>query len=108
MIEIGRLSLDPYEQWSQFIFRNVNWYDFNFIKLYVENDVPLGDFEIEIALLGFGLRIVWSYDRNTEMRQEIKRRFAEISQLIEDNIHDDTPVLGPEAAPPDGGIHRAP
>jgi len=65
--------------WNQY-----NWRTFNFIKLYVEDDVMLGGYEIEAALLGFGFRVRFNV-RTTETGLELKRRVAEIQSEQDDS-----------------------
>lgn len=54
-----------------------NWYTFDFIKVYFENDVMCPGFEIEVALFGFGLR--FRYNRSWE-GSEIQSRIDEMEK----------------------------
>ena len=64
-----------WHQW-QFLYERCNWYDFNFIKLSVEDDRMFGQFEIDAWLLGFGVRLTWAY-RKTDKGQEIAKKIAD-------------------------------
>ena len=70
--QIGWLYLDLSEDWLD-LFDECNWYDFNFIKLAVENHVTFGNFEIDLALIGFNARMTVHY-ADTEAAEEIKRK----------------------------------
>lgn len=48
-----------------------NWQTFRFIHASVEIDSLLGQFELDAALLGFGLRWVWVFDPESEMRIDL-------------------------------------
>ena len=55
-------SLDFKEDYSQFFnVKGYNWIDFDFLKLYIEADRVHGCFEIEVGLLGLGVRLYWTY-----------------------------------------------
>lgn len=48
-----------------------NWQTFRFIHASVEVDSLLGQFELDAAVLGFGLRFVWVFDHETELRRDL-------------------------------------
>ena len=64
-----------WHQW-QFLYERCNWYDFTLIRLSVEDDRMFGQLEIEAWLLGFGIRLIWSY-RETSKGQEIAKKIAD-------------------------------
>ena len=67
--------------WPQLFKRGeYNWRTFTFINLSFEDDIMLGGFEVEAALLGFGIRIRLGL-KQTEQMEELQRRVAEIKQL---------------------------
>lgn len=57
-----------------------NWYTFDIIKVYFENDIMCPGFEIEIALLGFGLR--FRHNKSWE-GTEIQKRIDDVKEMIE-------------------------
>lgn len=63
-IDFKRFSIDLTSDWSA-IFRPkyFNWIDFNLIGLRVEKEKIHGSAEIEIHLLGFGVRVYWTWDK---------------------------------------------
>jgi len=59
-INLGKVGVDLTCQWAQFINpEQWNWITFDFIQLTFENDRFIGTSEIELYLLGFGIRIYW-------------------------------------------------
>lgn len=50
-----------------------NWLTFNLINIETEWSRYLGNFEATIVVLGFGVRVVYNYDRHTETREEIDK-----------------------------------
>ena len=73
---LDSLSLDWSCDWPQ-LWGKWNWQTFRFIHASVEVDSLLGQFELDAALLGFGLRFTWVFDHDTEMRRE----FADMAWL---------------------------
>ena len=64
--------------WPQLFKRGeYNWRNFTFINLSFEDDIMLGGFEIEAALLGFGVRIRLGI-RKTERMEELQQRVEDI------------------------------
>ena len=59
-------------QW-QFLYKKCNWYDFNFIKLYVEDDRMFNNFSVEAWFLGFGFEVVWNYRKNSKVKELAKK-----------------------------------
>ena len=62
-IELGKLSIDLNNDWSQLL-GSYNWIEFNLLKLYMEKENQFGMFEIEVYLLGFGIRFYWTWDKD--------------------------------------------
>ena len=48
-----------------------NWQTFRFAHFSVEVDSILGQFVIDVAALGFGLRYTWVFDADTPLRREL-------------------------------------
>lgn len=63
-----RFFADFHQQWSSLIGR-YNWYDFTLIKVQGEFAPYSGRWELELALLGLGMRLTYIYDHsfNEEM-----------------------------------------
>jgi len=77
-IELGKLSIDFNNDWEQ-ITGKWNWITINFLKLYMEKENQFGTFEIEIYLLGFGIRFYWTWD-SKRMDDKLK----EFQRIIDD------------------------
>ena len=58
-----KLTARLMHQW-QFLYRKCSWYDFNFIKLVIEDDRAFHRAYLEVWLLGFGFEIYWQYRKN--------------------------------------------
>ena len=56
-----RWFFDFYEQWSGF-FPPRNWVDFTFIHFAAEYSPYKGSCDVELALLGFQIRVTYVYD----------------------------------------------
>jgi len=69
-------SVDLFNQWSR-----GNWYTFDLFRVMFEIDCEFGCAEIQIIILGFGVRIYWSY-ADTEMSKRVKHQ---IDKLINDD-----------------------
>ena len=67
-IEFKKISIDLCNDWSQLV-GEWNWIEFNPIKLYFEKDNMFGTFEIELYLLGFGIRVYWTYNNKLFMKE---------------------------------------
>jgi hypothetical protein len=64
--------------WRQLFRRGeYNWRTFNLIKVYVEDDTMLGGLEIEVALLGLGVRVRFGL-KETERMNELRERMKDI------------------------------
>lgn len=61
-IDFGAFSVDLINEWSQLKGR-YNWIEAHYLMLRSEQDKLHGGFEIEIYLLGFGVRIYWTYNK---------------------------------------------
>ena len=59
--DLGRVSIDLNNDWAQF-FGKYNWITFNAFKLYAEKENQFGMFEVELYILGFGIRVYWTWD----------------------------------------------
>jgi len=68
---LDSLSLDWSCDWPQ-LWGKWNWQTFRFIHASVEIDGMLGQFELDAAVLGFGLRFVWVFDHETELRRDLE------------------------------------
>jgi len=71
-------SVDLSNDWEQLIGK-YNWYEFNLLKMYFENDVIHGCSEIEIYLLGFGIRIYWVSNKKAN-----NKKFAEYEKRLKE------------------------
>lgn len=76
-VERGNWLVEFREDYSQF-FQSCNWYTFQVVQLEIENDAAMGNYEVTVALLGLGIRIAYTYDKDTEMRQELRERLADL------------------------------
>jgi hypothetical protein len=81
----GHTFLHTTNDWRQFWRRitgktRYNWYTFHLIHVYIENDIMCPGFEIEIALLGLGLR--FRHNRSWE-GTEMQRRIDEAKKAME-------------------------
>ena len=64
--------------WRQLFRRGeYNWRTFNLVKVYVEDDTMLGGLEIEVALLGLGVRVRFGL-KETERMNELRERMKDI------------------------------
>lgn len=63
------------EQWSQFFYA-CNWRGFTLLKLHVEDDTIMGGVELEVFLLGLGVRIRYNHTRT--------KLVDELSQIMQD------------------------
>lgn len=73
---LGNWYFEFIEDWLD-LFADCNWYDFNALQLYLENDKVFGNFEIKMALLGLQFRLTYHY-ADTDMQAELQRRVEEI------------------------------
>lgn len=78
--EIGRLLIDPQEQWSQF-FGRCNWYTFNPILIELEDERCMGGVEVTVIIMGLGLRVRWTY--NSKPGEELAARADELLAQFE-------------------------
>jgi len=76
-IELGKLSIDLNNDWEQIIGK-WNWVTFNFLKFYMEKENQFGMFEIEIYLLGFGIRFYWTWDK-----KRMNKKLKEYKKIID-------------------------
>lgn len=87
VFEFGNWMLDFSEEWSEWFSGTWNWRNFTLIKIYYEDECHLGNRELELCLLGLGLRIVYLYDRKAAGRVIINDCLEE----IQDSISGDKP-----------------
>lgn len=69
-------SVDLEEQWSQFFKGGYNWYDFNILKLSFEKEYIHGAFDVELYILGLGIRVYWIWDE--EMLDEKMKEYQTV------------------------------
>lgn len=63
-IEFKYFSIDFDIQWDQFAnVKRYNWIELDWLKVYTEADRVHGTGEIELYLLGFGIRFYWVYNQ---------------------------------------------
>ena len=77
-IELKRLSIDLNNDWSQLVGK-WNWITFNLFKVYMEKDKQFGMFEVVIYLLGFGIRVYWTYDV-----KQLNKKVEEYESILDD------------------------
>lgn len=56
---IGSLQIEAWQQWSEWVDRRINWYNFSLIEISLEDDASCGSFELQLSLIGFCLRLTW-------------------------------------------------
>lgn len=59
-----------------------NWQTFRFVHASVEIDSLLGQFELDAALFGFGLRFTWVFDQDADLRRE----FGDLSWIEKSSV----------------------
>lgn len=69
-------SIDLEEQWSQFFVGEYNWLNFDILRLAFEKENIHGMFEVELYILGLGIRLYWTY--NEEMLEEKMKDYQTI------------------------------
>lgn len=67
--------------WEQ-LFGKWNWYTFNIIQFYIEKDDMLPGWEVEVALLGLGLRFRWN-DEEAIKKSEAGQRIEDFKKQVE-------------------------
>jgi hypothetical protein len=76
--DFKNFSIDLICEWIQFKDVSLwNWLSLHLINLYFEQDRRYGMYEFEAYLLGFGIRIYFSYTN-----PEIEKRFKKIAKMI--------------------------
>jgi len=78
-IELKRLSLDLNNDCEEIVGK-WNWVSFNLFKVYLEKENQFGMFEIELYILGFGIRLYWTY--NQEM---LNKKVEEYNKIIKED-----------------------
>jgi len=91
-IELGKLNIDLNNDWEQIVGK-WNWISFNLLKFYVEKENQFGMFEIEVYLLGFGIRFycTWNKERLNKKVKEYKNIIdnGEFKRLEDINLEED-------------------
>lgn len=81
-IEFKTFNIDLINEWNELIGK-YNWKEFHFCKLKVEKEYMHGSFEIEAYILGFGLRIYWTWNREMlEAKAEEYNKILKESKFI--------------------------
>jgi hypothetical protein len=80
-------------------------FPFRLINLSSEHDAALGQWVVDIALMGFGLSLTWVYDANTELRAELRDMMADETWL--DTAHVSMPHADYAAMKADADKWRA-
>lgn len=75
-IDAKWFSIDLEEQWSQFFVGGYNWYSFDVIRLSCEKEYIHGAAEVELYILGLGVRVYWVWDE--EMLEEKMKDYQTI------------------------------
>ena len=86
-IDFKKISIDLTNDWiAVFNPKSYNWVSFNYLKIYSENDRTHGCKEIELYLLGFGVRFYWVSDKkrfNKKIKQYLdKKDFITLEEAI--------------------------
>lgn len=81
----GNTFIHATNDWAQFYClltgkTKYNWYTFDIVKVYFENDIICPGFEVEIALLGIGLR--FRHNRSWE-DTEMQKRIDDVKEMRE-------------------------
>jgi hypothetical protein len=69
------LSIDLVNEWGQLLGK-YNWVDFHLIMLRIEKENIHGLAEIELYLLGFGIRFYWTW--NKKMMDEKFKKYNDL------------------------------
>lgn len=72
----GCLLVSLISEWDQ-VGSDYNWRTFHPVMIEVEDDRMLGAAEATLTLLGFGVRVRWTYTETDELR-EIKRTVDDV------------------------------
>lgn len=78
IFEFGNWMFDFSEEWSEWFSGRWNWVNFTLIKIYYEDEICMGNRELELRLLGLGVRIVHLYNRAAPERQLVAERLKEL------------------------------
>ena len=71
-------SVSGWHQWD-FLWSDLNWLDFAWIKVETEDDKMFGNFEVNLGLLGVGVMFTWDY-ADTEASKRIAESVRAISE----------------------------
>lgn len=77
-VDFKRFSVDFIFEWVQ-LFGKYNWYRMTLFNIYLEKDVMHGCFEVELYLLGCGIRVYWVYNSKT-YNQAVTRYFPYLGE----------------------------
>ena len=66
------------QEWTEWLTDGWNWRNFHFIELSYEDTMNVGQREIRLFLLGFGIFLQWCYDETAEGLMMIRERLADI------------------------------
>ena len=77
VIEIGRWMFDFTNEWSQIVGK-YNWISFHPLSVYFEKDNRFGNLELEIFVLGFGVRICYPFFSREQLEAEYAKLDAEL------------------------------
>ena len=80
MYQYKNLAVNPIIQWS-FPWNQYNWHTINLLNLELEDDRMFGNVELTFIIMGFGVRLVWTY--NSAKNQE------EINGLLDKAMNKD-------------------
>lgn len=61
--EYKAISIDLIQEWTPFFKpKEYNWLDFHVADIHFENSVHTGTAEVELIIMGLGIRIYWTYN----------------------------------------------
>jgi hypothetical protein len=71
-VSLGGWALQFYNQWPA-VFRPTKhaWTDFSLIRIEIEHERYLENWNISLALLGFTLYVTWSYHKPTSESESV-------------------------------------
>ena len=78
------INIEFNNQWIQFIpkkDRKWNWFTFDLVEIEVENEEWIGQFNIDVTLLGFGIHIGIHY-KDTKLSKELEEDERRINGCI--------------------------
>ncbi len=66
------------EEWTEWFRKGFNWRNFHLIELSYEDACHMGQREIVVFVLGFGIHLQWCYREQAEGLAILQERMAEI------------------------------